>query len=218
MQKKKADVKTVLLLGGILFLVLGLFFEVVILDILGIIALAVYKNLKKQEKKKKEAEKKRAIFQQTGDMAQQPPPPLPKKSPKREFSHPVRKDKPVHEVHRTERNHKEHRVKEAEDFSFGQTAPHMHHEDLYQQARREISNLRNIRHARSELSGRTLSDTVLWHTGGGVCSSVVQVIRQGNLRYPDLSDKELSRKILADEDLMAHLVRSLEWERRTELR
>jgi len=96
--------------------------------------------------------------------------------------------------------------------------PHVHYEDLMQQARAEIRNLKNIRYARSELTGRTLSDTVIWHSRKGVCSSVVQVIRQGNLRYPDLNDRELSERILADDDLMQDLVRCLEWERRTEIR
>jgi hypothetical protein len=89
---------------------------------------------------------------------------------------------------------------------------------MMRQAEAEIRNLKNIRYARSELTGKTLSDTVIWHSRKGVCASVVQVIRQGNLRYPDLSDKELSERILSDRDLMENLARCLEWEKRTEIR
>jgi len=220
MQKKKADKKTVILILGILLMLVGVISVNGVSLVIGGILLGIHKSLKKKQEQEEEAAKKREIFHQADDFAQQKtPPPFSKNlSEKREFSHPIHKKRMIPETHRTERNHDDHRVEQSKDFSFGQAPAHSHHSDLYLQARREISNLKNIRYARSELSGKTLSDTVIWHTSDGVCSSVVQVIRQANLRYPDLSDRELSQKILADKDLMEHLVRSLEWERRTELR
>lgn len=210
-QKSRKKISSLCILG-IMFLVLGIIAEPLFL-LFGAFFLVCYFLLKKksvQEKKQQTSES--AAFSQSP-----PQNPTHKHAAPRKFSQPVR-PKYVPAAHRTERNADDHRIGEPEEYRPEQRLPHADYSDLERQARSEIANLRNIRYARSELSGKTLSDTVLWHNSSGVCSSVVQVIRQGNLRYPDLSDRELSQRILEDEDLMRHLVRSLEWERSTELR
>lgn len=210
MNQKKSKQKNSLLTASIILIGLGVIISVGEetvsgLLIIGILLLVLHILIKKGQK-------------QQADSADHTTPGMPKaKKPQRNFSQPSR-PKFVPKAHRTERNHDEHRIEEPEEFSFRQHTPHSDYADLRVQARREIANLRNIRYALSELTNKTLSDSVLWHNNNGVCSSVVQVIRQGNLRYPDLSDRELSERILADEDLMAYLERSLEWERSTELR
>lgn len=206
--KKSSPLGTI----SIALILLGIIAEPLLL-LIGVPLLVIHFVLKKQIAREdgKKTQESSAFSQPVPHKASQ------KHAAPRKFSQPVR-PKDVSEAHRTERNADEHRIGEPEEYRSEQRLPHATYSDLERQARSEIANLRNIRYARSELSGKTLSDTVLWHNNSGVCSSVVQVIRQGNLRYPDLSDRELSQRILADEDLMQHLVRSLEWERSTELR
>ena len=202
-QQKQAKKASPLGAGIILFLI-GLMSEVYALIPIGIVMIVIHIVKKKAQKS---SEKK-----------EQPP----AQPVRRQPAEPVRQKKSVIDYDaetRTagKRREEDHKISHAQYDKFG-GAPHIAYGDIHRQARAEIRNLKNIRYARSELTGRTLSDTVIWHSRKGVCSSVVQIIRQGNLRYPDLSDKELSERILSDDDLMQDLARSLEWEKRTEIR
>lgn len=208
MKKKKKQ--TTLLTIGIVLAAVGILCEAFFLLFVGIVLIIFHIVLKKG--------KKAASSQQTHDydtaarFAKEPARP--------QFA--TRRNQPIIEYDaETKRSGKrtdaEHRLHRVQTDAFG-GAPHTHEEDLLRQARAEIRNLKNIRYARSELNGKTLSDSVIWHSRNGICGSVVQIIRQGNLRYPDLNDRELSERILADDDLMQDLVRSLEWEQRTEIR
>ncbi len=195
--------KAPLISGGIMLIFVGLMSEVFALVPIGIFLIVFHIILKKKGKAKK-APKQEPQFAR---------PEQPRFEPQKRSA--VEYDAETKRaVKRTEESHS---IRRAQYTQFAH-APHVRFDDMMHQAQAEIRNLRNIRYARSELTGRTLSDTVIWHSRRGVCTSVVQVIRQGNLRYPDLSDRELSERILADRDLMEDLARCLEWEKRTEIR
>ena len=198
--RKKEKNKAPLITGGITLIFVGLMGEVYALVPVGIVLIVLHIVTKKVGKSKKSPKPQEFVGQTRVE---------PQKRPAIEY------DAETKRAHKTKEE--AHSIRRAQYAQFAH-APHVRFEDMMRQAQAEIRNLKNIRYARSELTGRTLCDTVVWHSRGGVCASVVQVIRQGNLRYPDLSDKELSERILADRDLMEDLARCLEWEKRTEIR
>ena len=201
--RNKEKNKAPLLTAGIVLMLVGMLGEVFALMPIGIVLIVFHILLKKKGKAKKPPQQERqfAAPEQTQFES--------KKRSAIEYDAETKRA-----GRRREADHSIHRAQYAQ-FAH---APHVRFEDMMRQAEAEIRNLKNIRYARSELTGKTLSDTVIWHSRKGVCASVVQVIRQGNLRYPDLSDKELSERILSDRDLMENLARCLEWEKRTEIR
>lgn len=54
----------------------------------------------------------------------------------------------------------------------------------------------------------------LWHGN----TSIVQIVRQASVRYPDRNAAQLSLCILQDADLMQELTQNLEWEKRYQAR
>ena len=200
--RKKTKNKAPLLSAGLVLIVVAFMSEAFVLIPIAVFLIVFHIVLKKK-----------------GDAKKPPQPKQPSEQPQQTFAE--RKGSAIEYDAETKRAGKRsedtHSIRRAQYTQFAHD-PHVRYEDVMRQAQAEIRNLKNIRYARSELSGRTLSDTVIWHSRKGVCSSVVQVIRQGNLRYPDLSDRELSERILADRDLMEDLARCLEWEKRTEVR
>ncbi|MBR4079669.1 MAG: hypothetical protein IKK29_05605 [Christensenellaceae bacterium] len=201
--RKKVKNKAPLLTAGIVLLLVGLMGEAFVLMPIGIVLIVFHILLKKKGKQKNPPQQERQYAK----------PEQPQFERQKRSS--IEYDAETKRAHK--RREEDHSIRRTQYAQFSH-APHVRFEDMMQQAQAEIRNLKNIRYARSELTGRTLSDTVIWHSRKGVCASVVQVIRQGNLRYPDLSDRELSERILADHDLMEDLARCLEWEKRTEIR